>query len=85
MAKNFNDTDSVMAPLRGGFDVTPSGTALAINTRVVMVTEDDTTITGIMIDQDSSHTTGPLKAGVMYPFQFKVISAVSAGSAKGYY
>lgn len=83
--KFFEDRQSIMAPLRGGFDITVAETDLAQVPRVVMVSTDGATITGILIDQDTSHTTLALKAGVMYPLQFKRITAISTGTAKGYY
>ena len=83
--KNFTDLDSVLAPLRHSFTVAPSASEISEGpTRTVMVTVDDATITGIFIGDTTSSTTVPLKVGVPYPFMFKVISAVSAGSVKGY-
>lgn len=72
------------APIRKAFDVTPAGTDLAIPTRAIMVSAD-CTVTGILAEDSSPHTTFPLSAGVLYPFCFKRISAVSASATvKGY-
>jgi hypothetical protein len=85
MRRIDNLTDAT-APLQVGFDITPHATdELAQRTRVVMVSEDDVTITGYLAgDADTAHTTGPLKAGIMYPMMFDRVTAVSSGSAKGY-
>jgi len=86
MAKQqYPDRDSFLGPARHGFDITPSASELANNTRGVMVSTDGATITGILEGDSASHTTVPLKNGVMYSFAFKVISSISTGSAKGYY
>ena len=71
------------APLRRAFDITPSSNDLALATRVIMVSEA-ATVTGVFVGQDSSHTTFNLTPGIPYPFCFKKITAVSAGSVKGY-
>ena len=84
MAKNFTDDRSALGAGGVGIDITPSATELEQHTRFIMVEVDDITVTGIFIGQDTSHTTFALKAGVPYPFRFKVISAVSSGSVKGY-
>lgn len=85
MSKVYTDNDTILAPIRGGFDVTPGATDLAIPTRAIMVTTDDATVTGILVDQENPHTTAPLKTGVIYAFRFKRITTVSAGAVKGYY
>lgn len=86
MTKTYTNKDSVMAPAQHGADITPHATDLLANiTRFVMVTDDLATITGYLEGDDSAHTTVPLKAGVIYPFAFKRITAVSAGSIKGYF
>ena len=84
MAKNFTEDRSALGSGDMGFDITTSGAELAQHTRFVMVSEDGVTITGILAGQDTAHTTFGLKAGIPYPFRFKVISAVSTGSVKGY-
>jgi len=71
------------APLRRAFDITPSSTDLAIPTRAITVSVD-ATITGILVGDDSSHTTHTLNAGTLYPFAFKKITSISVGSVKGY-
>ncbi len=71
------------APIRTAFNITPSATELAIHTRAIMVSAD-ATVTGILAEDSTSHTTFILSAGVLYPFAFKVISAVSTGTVKGY-
>ena len=77
--------DAAYGPLNRSWDVTPSATAFEPHTRAIMVSDDDTTVTGIMKNDNESHTTFPLKAGVLYPFEFKIISAVSgSGTVKGY-
>lgn len=81
----FNDTNSVLAPLTGSFAVTPSGDDLTQTTRAIMVDTDDATITGKLLDDDAAHTTVTLKTGILYPFRFLTITAVSAGSVIGYY
>ena len=84
--RKYKDKDSAMAPLQVGFNITPhASNELPYITRVVMVTDDGTTITGYLEGDDTnSHTTAPLKAGLMYSFAFKRVTAVSAGTAKGY-
>ena len=87
-----------VAPITRAFDVSPTGvdsngdaagTDLPINTRAIMVSEDDMTVSGILVGQDLDtaagiHTTHNLKAGILYPFAFRRITAVSTGSVKGY-
>lgn len=88
MTRRYSDKDSITASAGGGFDVTPHATEyLDAMTRGVMVSEDDTTITGYLeADPENEHTTFGLKAGLMHPFRFIRITAVSGTSTvKGYY
>lgn len=85
MPQQYDHRNSFLAPIRAAFNVTPAGTDLAVFTRAVMVDTDGATITGILEGDTVSHTTVPLKLGVLYPFAFKRISAVSSGTVKGYY
>lgn len=84
MPAHYDNRDSFLAPARHAFTITPSATELTNFTRAVMVTEEEATITGILEGDTVSHTTPPLKVGILYPFAFKVISAVSDGSVVGY-
>jgi len=86
MARSYTDKDSVMAPFQIGFDVVVHATdPLDHTTRSIMVSDDDATITGYLEgNSDTPHTTLPLKAGVYHPFAFTRITAISAGTAKGY-
>lgn len=71
------------APIRKAYDITPSATTI-IATRAVMVTVA-ATITGELAEQPgTSHTTALLSPGIMYPFCFRKITAVSAGAVKAY-
>lgn len=71
-------------PARRAFDITPLEAELPTPTRAVMVS-DFCTITGILVGQEESHTTFELNPGIMYPFSFKIISAVSnSATVKGY-
>lgn len=67
---------------RYAYDVTPSEDLLPIKTTGVMITEEGATVTGVLIGDTSPHTTHPLKVGVIYPFMFKRITAVSSGAVK---
>lgn len=73
------------APIRRSIAITPSATELPLHTRAIMVSVD-ATVTGILVgDVATSHTTVTLKAGILYPFAFKVISAVTnSATVKGY-
>lgn len=75
---------SAMAPVRRAIDVTPSATEFSTPSRAIMVSEA-ATVTGILSGMDTSHTTHELQAGTMYPFSFKSITAVSAGTVKAYF
>lgn len=83
------DTEyTFFGPIRRAFDITPAVDALAIPTRAIMVSEA-ATVTGYLVDHDSAeageeHTTHELVAGTLYPFAFSHITAVSAGTVKGY-
>lgn len=74
---------SAYAPIRKAWDVTPSETLMEERTRAIMVSEA-ATVTGILAGQSDSHTTFELQPGILYPFMFEVISAVSAGTVKAY-
>lgn len=77
---------SAYAPARNGYDITPSATdqVESKHTRAVMVSAA-ATITGIFTGGTTSHTTFELQPGILYPFAFRRISAVSNGaSVKGY-
>lgn len=76
---------SYTASARRGFDITPSSNDLAIPTRAITLS-DDSTVTGILVGQDESHTTHTLIAGVMHAFAFSRITALGTGGAtvKGY-
>lgn len=70
------------APIRKAYNITP-GTSV-INCRAIMVSAD-ATVTGEFAEQPGiSHTTHTLKAGVLYPFCFRKITAVSTGTVKAY-
>lgn len=67
-----------------GFDITPSGSELSPHTRAITV-EAAGTVTGVLVnDGSTSHTTHALTPGILYPFAFKIISATTATSVKGY-
>lgn len=84
--KRYSDSQSIMGPAGGALDITPSGDLLEQMTRFIMVETDGATITGELKDQAGvSHTTFPLKAGTIWPFQFIKITAVSSGTIKGYF
>lgn len=71
------------APIRKAVDVTPSPTTI-VNSRAIMVSEF-ATVTGELIEQPgTSHTTFSLTPGMLYPFCFKYITAVSSGTVKAY-
>lgn len=72
------------APVRYGFDVTPSPTPLSTYTTAIMVNTEGATVTGILAYSKKEFTTLPLSIGVMYPFSFEKITAVSAGNVKAY-
>ena len=76
--------DAAFGPVNRSWDVTPSATPFLVPTRAIMVSADDITVTGILKHDTVSHTTFGLKAGVMYPFEFSSITAVSAGTVKAY-
>ena len=83
MPQQYSDSNSVSAPARLGRDIVVHPTN-ANQTRMIMVSADATTITGILEGDTAPHTTFGLKAGVMYEFAFKTITAVTGGTAKGY-
>ena len=74
---------SAYAGARRGFDITPGTSDLPLSTRAIMVSET-ATVTGILSGDSAEHTTFELAPGVMHPFFFERITAVSAGSIKGY-
>ena len=74
---------TAFSPPIAAYDITPSANDLAFTTIMIMVSEA-ATITGILAGDTTSHTTQQLTPGIMYPFSFKKITAVSAGSVKGY-
>jgi hypothetical protein len=74
---------SATASVRRAWNVTPSPTEFKVPTRAIMVSEE-TTVTGVLVSDTTSHTTFPLTPGVMYPLAFKSITAVSAGTVKAY-
>lgn len=86
MSRSLEGKDSVVASVAIGFDVTPHATdPLPEITTGVMVSEDDVEITGYLEgDKSTPHTTFGLKAGVIHPFRFYRITAVSLGTVKGY-
>jgi hypothetical protein len=85
MTRRHPDKDSVMAPAQLAMDITPHATnELTYITRFIMVSEDNATVTGYLEGDENVHTTVPLKAGAVYPFAFKRITAVSSGNVKGY-
>lgn len=86
--------DAFFGPIKRAITITPTPvdsngyTALnfgngIVETRAITVSED-ATVTGILSGQDTEFTTHTLKVGVLYPFVFKAITAVSAGTVKGY-
>lgn len=79
----YTERDSFMGPARKGFDVTPHATN-PNQTRAIMVSTDNATVTGVLEADTAPHTTFPLKAGILYQFAFKTITAVSTGTVKGY-
>ena len=94
MTRRYNYTKgteyAAYAPLRRAFDITPveldsnnNPTLLSLETRAIMVTAE-CTVTGILANEETEHTTATLTPGILYPFAFKAITAVSAGSVKGY-
>lgn len=87
MTRQHPDKSSSMAPIQGAFDVTPSASDLTYITRAIMVSSDDVQVTGYLEgDKDNIHQTFALKAGLLYPFAFKKITAVSnSGTIKAYY
>jgi hypothetical protein len=85
MGQRFEGLDSAMAGASFGRDITPSATAFTQHTRFIMVDTDDVTVTGEFIGEATSHTTVPLKKGLIYPFFFSKITAVSGGTVKGYF
>lgn len=85
MSRTYKDKNSVMAPAQLQEDITPSASELTNITRFVMVDTDDATLTGYFEgDESTLKTTVPLKAGLIYPFAFTHITAISAGNVKGY-
>lgn len=82
--QQYTDKDSFLASARIAIDVTPSANDLPLYTRCVMVSTDGATITGVLEGDTVSSTTFPLMTGLMYPFAFKKITAVSTGTVKGY-
>lgn len=73
------------APIRRAFDITLSSTPLALPTRYIMVSASGTVTGEFVGDKGTSTTTFPLTAGVLYPFAFYKITAVSnAITIKGY-
>ena len=85
MSQRYTDNDSALGSANGVFDITPAVGELDQSTRMVMVDTDGTTVTGTLIADSDENTTFALKAGIMYPFRFKEITAVTGGSAKGYF
>ena len=86
MTRNFNDTDSSLVGATVGVDVTPSTTAFGQHLRAVTVSDDGATITGELFGNEGvSFTTHGLAFGIMHPYWFTKITAVSAGTVKGYY
>lgn len=83
MPQMYSDSNSVQAPARMGRDVVAHATN-PNQTRFVMVSVDNTTITGVLEGDTASHTTFGLKAGVLYPIAFKTITAISGGAVKAY-
>lgn len=86
MTRHHRDKDSVMSPAQVPQDITPHATdVLANTTRFIMVSDDGATVTGYMEgDKTNPHTTMPLRAGLIYPFSFIRVTAVSSGTIKGY-
>jgi len=88
MSKGYNynrqSEYDAYAPIRKAFDVSPSTSDLTIPTRAIMVSAE-CTVSGIMIGDTSSHTTNTLFPGMLYPFAFSRITAVSgSATVKGY-
>jgi len=65
------------APARRAFNVTIGATALAIPTRAIMVSAAGTVTGEFVGDKGTSFTTFELQPGVLYPFMFYKITAVS--------
>lgn len=84
--KLFTNREDATTGAKFGFDVTPSATAFTQHTRAVTVSIDGATITGELIDRPGvSFTTHPLAVGILHPYWFIKITAVSTGTVKGYY
>ena len=81
-----NSQGSALAPAQRALDVVASANPLPFVTRGVMVS-DACTITGTFTkgQEGASHTTFELVPGMLYPFMFATITAISNGaSVKGY-
>jgi hypothetical protein len=85
---------SAMAPVRGAKDSPLSGvdsngdpveTPTTRPYRAISVSVD-CTVTGMLADQSTLHTTHELKAGMLHPIMFKVVtSASNSATVKLYY
>lgn len=71
-------------PVSRAFDITPSTTELQTITRAITVSTEGATVTGYLEFDDEEFTTHPLSWGTMYPMKWRKITAVSAGTVKGY-
>lgn len=90
-----NTEDAFYGPIKFALDITPTpldsnGEYTPLNfgrgisqTRAISVSAD-ATVTGIFAENTTEFTTHTLKAGVLYPFVFKAITAISTGTIKGY-